>query len=107
MSQPETPEERRARKARVKAENAERLEKELSEHFLQPLPEKMAFAELQAEHTRLRMKIADFQQMVIQGQLDLKAAQDFERRMVEQIHLVEERARGASAGGAHVPRPGE
>lgn len=102
---PETPEERRARKARERTENGERLEKELEEHYLRPLPERMGFAEMQAEHTRLRMKIMEFQQMVIQGKLDHAKASALEKRMVEQIHLVEERARG-SGGGGHVPRPG-
>ena len=106
MTQPETPEERRARKAREKAENAAALEKELEDQYLRPLPETMGFSELQAEHTRLRMKIMEFQQLVITGKLDVKAAQDFERRMVAQIHQVEERARTAGSGG-YVPRPGE
>ena len=102
----ESAEERRARKARERAENAKRLETELESQYLQPLPPEMGFAELQAEHTRLRMKIMEFQGLVIQGKLDVKAAQEFERRMVEQIHAVEERAR-AFQSGAHVPRPGE
>jgi hypothetical protein len=103
MTTPETPEERRARKARMKAENAARLQEELERDFLQPLPETMGFNELQMEHGRLRMKIMDFQQLVIQGQLDLAKAQEFEKRMVAKIHEVEERARGMGTGG-HVPR---
>ena len=102
----ETPEERRARKARDKAENAARLEKELEDQYLRPLPDTMGFADLQAEHTRLRMKIMEFQNMVIQGKLDLAKSQEFEKRMVEQIHQVEERARSGGASG-HVPRPGD
>ncbi|HEX2022542.1 MAG TPA: hypothetical protein VHH36_07500 [Candidatus Thermoplasmatota archaeon] len=102
----ETAEERRARKARERAENAERLRRELEDQYLRPLPERMGFADMQAEHTRLRAKIMEFQGLVIQGKLDVKAAQDLERRMVEQIHLVEEKAR-ASQTGAYVPKPGE
>ena len=105
MTEAETPEQRRARKAAEKAANAEKLRQELEADYLRPLPERMGFAELQAEHTRLRAKIMDFQNMVIQGKLDLKAAQDFEKRMVEQIHAIEERARGANAGG-YVPQKG-
>lgn len=101
----ETPEQRRARKAAEKAANAEALRKELEDQYLRPLPESMGFNEMQMEHTRLRAKIMEFQNMVIQGKLDLKAAQDFEKRMVEQIHQVEERARGSSAGG-YVPQKG-
>jgi len=103
----ETPEQRRARKAAEKEANAKALETELESQYLRPLPERMGFNELQAEHTRLRMKIMEFQQMVIQGKLDLKKSQALEKRMVEQIHAVEERARGSSPGGAHVPKPGE
>jgi hypothetical protein len=66
----------------------------------------MGYNELQAEHTRLRAKIMEFQGMVIQGKLDIKKAQELERRMVEQIHLVEEMARSMHTGG-HVPRRGE
>lgn len=102
----ETPEERRARKAALKEENAKRLHAELEAQYLRPLPETMGFAELQAEHTRLRMKITEFQHMVIQGQLDVKRAQEFERMMVEQVHRVEERARTMQTG-AHVPKPGD
>lgn len=102
----ETPEQRRARKAAQKAANAEALRRELEEHYLRPLPERMGFAEMQAEHTRLRAKIMEFQNMVIQGKLDHAAAQEFERRMVEQIHRVEEMARSAQTGH-HVPRPGD
>src|SRR5688572_7715524 len=102
----ETPEQRRARKAAEKEANAKALETELESQYLRPLPERMGFNELQAEHTRLRMKIMDFQNLVIQGKLDLKRAQEFERRMVEQIHAVEEKARTMHTG-AHVPKPGE
>lgn len=105
MTTQETPEERRARKAAEKAANADRLRQELEENYLKPLPDRMGFAEMQAEHTRLRSKIMEFQNMVIQGKLDLKASQEFEKRMVEQIHLVEERARGSSSGG-YVPQKG-
>lgn len=106
MTEPETPEQRRARKAAVKEENAKKLETELESQYLQPLPEQMGFAELQAEHTRLRAKIMEFQSMVIEGKLDIKRAQEFERRMVAQIHQIEERGRNLHTG-AHVPRPGE
>lgn len=102
----ETPEQRRARKAAEKEANAKALEAELEAQYLQPLPAKMSFAQMQAEHTRLRMKIMEFQNLVIQGKLDLKRAQEFEKRMVEQIHKVEESARGAQSGG-YVPKPGE
>lgn len=105
-SPPETAEERRARKARMKAENGARLEAELERDFLQPLPETMGFNELQMEHGRLRMKIMEFQQMVIQGQLELAKSSELEKRMVAKIHEVEERARGG-ASGRHVPKPGE
>lgn len=101
----ETPEERRARKAAEKAANAEKLRQELERDYLKPLPDRMSFAEMQAEHTRLRAKIMEFQNQVIQGKLDLKASQEFEKRMVEQIHQVEERARGTSSGG-YVPQKG-
>ena len=66
----------------------------------------MGFNECQAEHTRLRMKIVEFQQLVITGKLDPKAAQEFERRMVGQVHAVEEKARTAQTGG-YVPKPGD
>lgn len=102
----ETPEQRRARKAAEKEANAKKLEAELESQYLQPLPERMGFAELQAEHTRLRAKIMDFQGMVIQGKLDLKRAQEFEKRMVAQIHQIEEKARNLHTG-AHVPKPGD
>lgn len=102
----ETPEQRRARKAAEKEANAKALESELESQYLRPLPDRMGFAELQAEHTRLRAKIMDFQGMVIQGKLDLKSAQEFERRIVEQIHRIEEKARSMHTG-AHVPKPGE
>lgn len=99
----ESPEERRARKAAHKEANAKALEAELESQYLRPLPDPMGFNELQMEHTRLRAKIMDFQQMVIAGELDLKKAQELERRMVEQIHRVEEKARTMHTG-AHVPR---
>ena len=102
----ETPEERRARKAQERAQNAKRLETELESQYLRPLPPHMSFNDCQAEHTRLRMKIMDFQQLVIQGKLDLAAAQSFEKRMVEQIHRIEELAR-AGQTSHYVPRPGE
>jgi len=102
----ETAEERRARKAAEKEANAKKLETELESQYLVPLPERMGFNELQMEHTRLRSKIMEFQNMVITGKLDVKRAQEFERRMVEQIHLIEEKARGMHTG-AHVPRRGE
>lgn len=101
----ETPEERRARKARMKAENAAKLQEELERDYLRPLPEQMGFNELQMEHGRLRQKIMEFQNMVIQGQLDLAKSQEFEKRMVEKIHEVEERARNAGSGG-YVPSRG-
>lgn len=102
----ETPDQRRARKAAEKEANAKALETELESQYLQPFAERMGFNEIQAEHTRLRMKIMDFQQLVIQGKLDLKRAQDFEKRMVAQIHLIEEKARNLHTG-AHVPKKGE
>lgn len=102
----ETPEERRARKARQREENARDLEAELERDYLGPLADDLAFAQCQEEHARLRMKIMEFQNMVIQGKLDVKKAQDLERRMVEKIHKVEERARELQTGG-HVPRPGD
>ena len=102
----ETPEQRRARKAAEKEANAKKLEAELESQYLMALPERMGFNELQAEHTRLRAKIMEFQNMVIQGKLDIKAAQAFEKRMVEQIHRIEEKARSMHTGG-HVPKPGE
>lgn len=102
----ESPEARRARKAAEKEANGQRLEAELEKEYLGALPERMGFAELQAEHTRLRSKIMEFQGLVIQGRLDVRKAQDLERRMVEQIHRVEEKARNMHTG-AHVPRRGE
>ena len=102
----ETPEERRARKAREREENGRKLEAELESQYLRPLPERMSFHECQSEHTRLRMKIMEFQQMVIQGKLDVRKAQELEKRMVAQIHQIEEKARGAGAHG-YVPKPGE
>lgn len=102
----ETPEQRRARKAAEKEENAKRLQAELESQYLRPLPERLSFHECQIEHTRLRSKIMEFQAMVIQGKLDLKRAQELEKRMVEQIHVVEEKARQMGAGG-HVPKRGE
>jgi hypothetical protein len=102
----ETPEERRARKAAEKEANAKALETELESQYLRPLPERMGFNELQAEHSRLRMKIMDFQQLVIQGKLDLKRAQEFEKRMVGHIHVIEEKARTLHTG-SHVPKKGE
>ncbi len=102
----ETAEERRARKALAREENGKKLQAELEADFLKPLPEDMGFNELQMEHGRLRMKIMEFQQMVITGQLDIKTASALEKRMVEQIHEVEERARTHQTGG-HVPRKGE
>lgn len=102
----ETPEARRARKAAEKEANAQKLLAELEAEYLRPLPEGMGFNALQMEHTRLRAKIMEFQAMVIQGKLDLKRSQEFEKRMVEQIHQVEERARNLQTGG-HVPKRGE
>lgn len=102
----ETPEQRRARKAAEKEANAKALETELESQYLRDLPQKMGFNELQAEHTRLRMKIMDFQQLVIQGKLDIKRAQEFEKRMVAHIHQIEERARNLHTG-SHVPKKGE
>ena len=102
----ETAEARRARKAAEREANAKKLETELESQYLQPLPERMGFNECQAEHTRLRMKIVEFQQMVITGKLDPKKAQEFERRMVGQVHAVEEKARQAQSGN-YVPKPGE
>ena len=52
------------------------------------------------------MKIVEFQQMVIAGKLDPKTAQEFEKRMVGQVHAVEEKARQAQTSG-YVPKPGE
>ena len=102
----ETPEQRRARKAAEKEANAKALETELESQYLRALPERMNFNELQMEHTRLRAKIMEFQTMVIQGKLDLKRAQEFEKRMVAQIHLVEEKARNMHTGG-YVPKQGD
>lgn len=102
----ETPEQRRARKAAEKEANGQKLQTELESQYLMPLPERMGFNELQAEHTRLRSKIMEFQGLVITGKLDVKKAQELEKRMVEQIHLVEERARNLHTG-SHVPKPGE
>lgn len=102
----ETPEERRARKAREREDNGRKLEAELESQYLRPLPERMSFHECQAEHTRLRMKIMEFQQMVIQGKLDVKKAQDLEKRMVAQIHQIEEKARNIGSHG-YVPKPGD
>jgi hypothetical protein len=102
----ETPEQRRARKAAEKEANGNALEAELESQYLRPLPERMGFNECQMEHTRLRSKIMDFQQLVITGKLDLKKAQELEKRMVAQIHLIEEMARGLQTSG-HVPRRGE
>ena len=106
MTPDETPEQRRARKAAEREANAKRLEEELESQYLRPLPPRMGFSECQAEHTRLRMKIMEFQSMVIQGKLDVKRAQEFERRMVEQIHAIEEMARNLHTPG-HVPKQGE
>jgi hypothetical protein len=103
---PETPEQRRARKAAEREVNAQRLQAELEAEYLKPLPDRMSFLEMQAEHGRLRAKIMDFQNLVIQGKLDPKKAQEFERRMVEQIHHVEEKARGGQTGH-YVPKQGE
>ncbi|MFA5860992.1 MAG: hypothetical protein WDA16_04795 [Candidatus Thermoplasmatota archaeon] len=102
----ESPEQRRARKAIEREANAAKLESELESQYLRPLPDSMGFHECQAEHTRLRMKIMEFQNMVITGKLDVKRAQEFERRMVAQIHLIEEMARGGSTG-SHVPKRGD
>lgn len=102
----ETPEQRRARKAAEKEANAKALETELESQYLCPLPDRMGFNELQAEHTRLRMKIMEFQNQVIQGKLDLRRAQEFEKRMVAHIHLIEEKARNLHTGG-HVPKRGQ
>lgn len=102
----ESPEERRARKAREREENGRRLEAELEAQYLRPLPERMSFHECQGEHTRLRMKIMEFQQQVIQGKLDVKVAQALEKRMVDQIHVIEEKARGSAQHG-YVPKPGD
>lgn len=102
----ESPEQRRARKAAEKEANAAKLESELESQYLRPLPERMSFNECQMEHTRLRSKIMEFQGLVIQGKLDLKRAQELEKRMVAQIHQIEEKARMLSTGG-HVPRQGE
>ena len=102
----ETPEQRRARKAAEREANAKAIEAELESQYLRPLPERMSFLEMQAEHGRLRTKIMEFQQLVITGKLDPKKAQEFEKRMVEQIHAVEEKARGGPSGH-YVPKPGE
>jgi cell wall assembly regulator SMI1 len=102
----ETPEARRARKAAERAANAARIEQELGDSFLRPLPTNMGFHDCQAEHTRLRMKVVEIQNMVIAGKMDIAKAQDFEKRLVGQIHAVEERARNVQQGG-YVPKPGE
>lgn len=102
----ESAEERRARKAAEREANARKLETELDSQYLQPLPPRMGFNECQAEHTRLRMKIMEFQSLVIAGKLDPKKAQEFERKMVAQIHSIEELARQAQSGH-YVPKPGE
>jgi hypothetical protein len=102
----ESPEERRARKAAQREANGKALEAELEAQYLRPLPDRMGFHECQAEHSRLRAKIMEFQQMVIAGKLDVKTAQALEKRMVDQIHLVEERARELHTG-ARVPKPGD
>jgi hypothetical protein len=102
----ETQDQRRARKAAEREANARALEEELESQFLRPLPDKMGFLDLQNEHGRLRSKIMDFQNLVITGKLDHKRAQEFEKRMVEQIHLIEEKVRGTGTA-AHVPKKGE
>jgi len=102
----ETAEERRARKAQQRAENAAALRAELEADYLQPLPDDIDFHSCQLEHTRLRQKIMEFQHLVIQGKLDVKAAQDFEKEMVGKIHQIEEKARNFHTGG-HVPKPGD
>lgn len=106
MSEPETADERRARKAREREENAQRIRAELDRDFLQPLPERMSFHDCQLEHTRLRAKIMEMQTLVVQGKLDVKREQDLEKLMVEQVHRVEEKARTAGSGG-YVPKPGD
>lgn len=102
----ETPEARRARKAAERAANAARIEQELVDSYLQPLPAHMGFHECQSEHTRLRSKVVEIQNLVIAGKMEIAKAQDFEKRLVGQIHQVEERARNLQHGG-YVPKPGE
>lgn len=107
MSTPEeqqrAAEERRAAKERVKAENAERYAKELPA-LLRDLPAGMGYNELVMEHQKLRMKIMEMQQLVITGKLPLAFQQEWEGKIVGQIHQVEARVaelqgHGASAVG--------
>lgn len=97
-------EAQRLKEAEKQANHA-RFEKDV-EAMLKPLPATMDHGSLVAEHQRLRMKIMEMQGLVIKGRFDFKLAQDYERKIVGQIHLVEERASGAPAGTAQKDRPG-
>ncbi len=98
-------EERRKLKAAEREANHARFEKDLVD-MLQPLPEQMDYHALVSEHQRLRTKIMEMQQLVIVGRFDHTLAQDMERRIVEQIHKVEEKSHGLQSGGAAEERPG-
>ena len=96
-------EQRRLEKERIRKENVEKYEQELPA-LLTPLTADLNYNQLVMEHQRLRMKIMEMQQLVITGKLPLPFQQEWERRIVEQIHKVEERVatlqgRGASAVG--------
>ncbi|MHB8605651.1 MAG: hypothetical protein ACYDCK_10395 [Thermoplasmatota archaeon] len=98
--------ERRRVKDAEKAKNHARFADEIVKDE-QPLADGLRFAELQAEHARLRTKIAEMQTLVITGRFDHKIAADYERRFVAVIHRIEEKARMTQTGGAHVPKPGD
>ncbi|MGQ0536311.1 MAG: hypothetical protein ACT4PT_09585 [Methanobacteriota archaeon] len=88
----ETAEARAARRAAERKATAEAVERDLAANYLAPIPADWKYAELQAEHARLRTKIQELQMMVLKGRLTPADEQTFERRLVEQIHKVEERA---------------
>lgn len=101
-----TPEEERAKKLEERRANTERFKAEVEALEKEGVPATWSFPDLAAEHTRLRTKIMEMQQLVIRGRFDIPTSQDLERRLVARIHQVEERAKTMQTG-RHVPRPGE
>ncbi|HVL49076.1 MAG TPA: hypothetical protein VM889_11005 [Candidatus Thermoplasmatota archaeon] len=98
--------EERAKKLEERRVNTERFGEEIAALEKTPIPDAWGFPEISAEHTRLRTKIMEMQQLVIRGRFDIPKSQEYERRLVARIHQLEERARSMQTG-RHVPKPGE
>lgn len=93
-----TPEE----KARLKAENIERITGEVDE-LLALDASGLAFPQCLEWHGNLRGKIVEMQTLAIKGLFDFKVVRELEPKLVAKIHQVEERAHALQSGGGALP----